>query len=77
MPISRAQHEVWRIREELDGRLAKMTPEERRAYFAQTPAFVEARLGRPLRLRRVKRGEDAVADGAAKQDDGTSSGANA
>jgi hypothetical protein len=77
MPISRAQYEVWRIREELDGKLAKMTPQERHAYFAQTPAFVEARLGRPLRLRRVKRGENTVADGAAKQNDGTSSGPNA
>ena len=56
MPVSKVQLEVWRIREELDRKLAKMTPEQRQEYFADTLERVKAVLGRDLNLPIAKPG---------------------
>ena len=56
MLISRTQREVWRIREELDRKLASMTPEQRTDYFDGVGDRVKAKLGRKLDLPRARRG---------------------
>ena len=57
MPISEVQREVWRIRKELDRRLAKMTPEQRTAHFRGVFDRIEAKFGLRLKLRRAQPGQ--------------------
>lgn len=56
MSISKVQLEVWRIREELDRKLAKMSPQERIDYFRGVSGRIKVKLGRELKLRRAKPG---------------------
>jgi hypothetical protein len=51
MKYSKVQYDLWRVRARLDRKLAKMTPEQVQEYFDGVDKRVEAKLGRPLRLR--------------------------
>lgn len=54
MPISKVQIEIWKNREELDCKLAKMTPQQRKKYFNGTANRITSILGKNIKLRRVK-----------------------
>jgi hypothetical protein len=56
MQVSETQREVWRIRQELDRKLAGMTPEQRTQYFQNVGERVKAKLGRELNLPSAQRG---------------------
>ncbi len=45
MTISKAQLEVWRIRDELDAKLSKMTPAERTAFIKDGMKRLEQKAG--------------------------------
>lgn len=58
MTVSKVQIELWKIREELDQKLAKMTPEERHMYFEGTLSRIREKGGVELDLPEVDPGQD-------------------